>query len=96
VFRPPKQPTKEPELKNPTLRGVVEKLSSEEGREVYAKRARSAVTPFGTTKQTLRFRQFIRCARRAVQEESPARRRVWITSHLRGIIAFPHIGQYLP
>lgn len=67
-FRPPKKTAKR-ELKHPTLRAMREKIRSEAGRKIYSKRARSAEAPFGTIKQTLGYRQFLRRGLKAVSEE---------------------------
>lgn len=57
-YRPPREPRVK-KLKDPRLIAMREKLRSGEGREIYAKRARTVEPVFGIIKAALGFRQFL-------------------------------------
>jgi len=57
-YRPPRE-RKLKVVKDPRLIAMREKLRSDEGRRIYAKRARSVETVFGIIKAPLGFRQFL-------------------------------------
>jgi transposase len=57
-YRPPKQ-RKPKVLTNPTLIAMREKLRTEEGRRVYARRAQTVEPTFGIIKEAMGFRQFL-------------------------------------
>jgi hypothetical protein len=58
-FRPTKKRKPKKKITNPTLLAMRAKLSSEEGREIYAKRSCSVEPVFGTIKAAMGFRQFL-------------------------------------
>ena len=57
-YRPPKDRKQKP-IKDPRLLAMREKVSSEEGRRIYAKRASSVEPVFGTIKAAMGLRQFL-------------------------------------
>ncbi len=57
-YRPPKE-RKHKTVKNPRLVKMREKLQTEEGRHIYAKRARTVEPVFGIIKAPMGFRQFL-------------------------------------
>lgn len=57
-YRPPKQ-RKSRVLTNPTLKAMREKLRTEEGKDIYARRAQTVEPTFGTIKAPMGFRQFL-------------------------------------
>jgi len=57
-YRPPKE-RKPKRVKNPQLVKMREKLQTEEGRKIYAKRARTVEPVFGIIKAPMGFRQFL-------------------------------------
>jgi transposase len=57
-FRPPK-PKKPKHITDARLLAMREKLSTDEGRHIYARRAKTVEPVFGTIKAALRFRQFL-------------------------------------
>jgi hypothetical protein len=67
-FRPPK-PKKPKHITDPRLVAMREKLSTEEGRHLYRKRAKTVEPVFGTIKGALHFRQFLLRGLSKVQNE---------------------------
>ena len=58
-YRPPKKRSEKKKIKDPRLLAMREKVTSEEGRRIYGKRASSVEPVFGTIKSAMGLRQFL-------------------------------------
>jgi transposase len=58
-YRPPRQPSQRKRIRDPRLVAMREKLATENGKEVYAKRAKSVEPVFGVIKASMGLRQFL-------------------------------------